>query len=640
MSSKVIELQEQLDVVSTPEQRADVLYTLAWEIRNQDIRKTLQLSEECLQLSETSSYTVGIAYSLRNIAFVYQQLARYDESCKKAYRALDLFESLGDQKGEASVLNTLGINYYRLGDYENSILVHQKALNKREEVQDLQGVGASYINLGNVYSGLKDYNNSLRYFNRGLEIVTDPFAKAAIINNIGTVNILKKDFAEAEKLFNESIRIKIDISDDRGLAVSYSNLADCYLNLGNYKEAEEYQLLSLKLHQQTVNPSGEALCFLGLGKVYKETGQFNEAVKVLEKALQIYDDLQLRDDQIDVFDTLAAVYQKTGDFKKAFEHQQNLNEVLKKVSEEETQKKIGNMQLLHQLETVRHEAEIHRLKNVELRKLNEEIEEKNKEITDSINYAQLIQKAMLPDVSEIAKSFSDAFVFFQPRNIVSGDFYWFHRMDQRDPDSPCIIVVADCTGHGVPGAFMSMIGNTVLNQLVIEKNVTDPGSLLTQLDEKVRVMLKQYQHGSGSRDGMDVAAIYFEPAHSRLKYAGANRPMLVLSDAQINEFEPDKFPIGGFQGIEKSFTTTEVSLKAGDLIYLFTDGLVDQFGGLDEKARGTGGKKLMAKRFFRMIYDYSAKPLSEQHLQFSTLFNTWKGELEQTDDVCLLAIRI
>ncbi len=628
---------------ATDHERCDQLYLLAWDHRNKDLHKMHALTDEALKLSHALSYDKGIAYSLRNTAFIHQQKAKYDESCKYAYEALSLFEKINDQIGEASVFNTLGINYYRLGDYENAIMVHLKALQKREAGNDRPGIAASYINLGNVYSGLKDYVNTLKYYNKGLaEMIAnnDALGKAAIINNIASVNLMKGDYEAAVMTFQESIVIKKEINDEHGLAVSYNNLGECFLNLGDFQKAEEYQLHALGIYHKKSNASGEGLCMLGLGKIYLKTGRFNDAVEMLNAASVIFTELNLRDDLIEVYDTLAAVFCEKGDFRKAYEHQKNLNALLREVSEEETRKKIGNMQLLHQLETVRHEAEIHRLRNVELKKLNDEVEEKNKEITDSINYAQLIQQSMLPDTRDIQRSFGEAFVFFQPRNIVSGDFYWFHRIEQHHENSPCIIVLADCTGHGVPGAFMSMIGNTVLNQLVIEKMITDPGRLLNELDEKVRTMLKQYRQDSASRDGMDIALCYYDPASFTLSYAGGNRPLLVFSEGQIKEFEPDKNSIGGFKSNEKSFTTTTIALKKGDCVYMYSDGLVDQFGGTDEAARLAGGKKFLARRFYKFLYDHSALSLADQSERITSMFNDWKGELEQTDDVCLIGLKI
>lgn len=636
------ELESNLNKV-TGNDRCDMLCMLAWDYRNKDILKTRSLSEQALKLSEELGYQKGIAYSLRNLAFVHQQYSRYDESCKLAYQALTLFEKCGDLTGEASALNTLGINYYRLGDFENAVLIHLKALQKRESENDRPGIAASYINLGNVYSGLKDYENCLKYYYKGLDVMisnNDRMGKAAIINNIASVNIMKGDHASAVGILEESIAIKKEISDERGLAVSYNNLGECYLNLGDADRAVMFQNHALHLYEKALNPSGEALCYLGLGKAFHQKKDFSEAEKNLGKALKIFEELELRDDQIEVYEALASMYFDKGDPLSAYQYQKRSYELLKKVSEEETRKKISNMQLLHQVETLRHEAEIHRLRNVELKKLNDEVEEKNKEITDSINYAQLIQRSMLPDTKEILRSFEDAFVFFQPRNIVSGDFYWFHRIEQHNESSPCIIVLADCTGHGVPGAFMSMIGNTVLNQLVIERMITDPAVLLNQLDEKVRTMLKQYRQDSASRDGMDIALCYYDPASLTLHYAGGNRPMLIYSNGKINEFEPDKISIGGFKTNDKKFTACSVNLKKGDAIYLYSDGLVDQFGGMDDSARHAGGKKFLAKRFYKFIEEHSSVPMSEQSEKISVIFNGWKGNLEQTDDVCLIGLKI
>ena len=257
-----------------------------------------------------------------------------------------------------------------------------------------------------------------------------------------------------------------------------------------------------------------------------------------------------------------------------------------------------------------------------------EIERKHTEIIDSVNYAKRIQDAILPDMNEIKTHLPDSFILFKPRDIVSGDFYWFSHKEGKS-----IIAAVDCTGHGVPGAFMSMIGNTVLNQIVNEKDVTEPSQILNLLNEEINASLKQTQVDSDSRDGMDIAICCFDRTKMEMHYAGANRPLYYLSNSELTEIKPNKCAIGGLDyDVPKVFTTQTFALTKGDTIYISTDGYADQFSPDD--------KKLMTKRFKEMILSINTKSMEEQRNFLDTFIENWKGTMEQTDDILVIGVRI
>ena len=256
------------------------------------------------------------------------------------------------------------------------------------------------------------------------------------------------------------------------------------------------------------------------------------------------------------------------------------------------------------------------------------IEQKNKDITDSIQYAKRIQEAILPAVPSIHKQLPDSFVLFLPRDIVSGDFYWFTENNDK-----VFIAAIDCTGHGVPGAFMSMIGNTLLNQIIVQKQIHDPGQILDQLDEGIGVALKQKEGVQTQRDGMDVALVSFSKDFKELEFSGAFRPLLHLRGDNLNEVKANRFPIGGGSAYDKTpFTTHKVSLEKGDIIYIFSDGYPDQIGGK--------GKKFMTKRFKDLIIANKHLPMKEQESIFRDTLMEWQGEHEQMDDILVIGIRV
>lgn len=251
-----------------------------------------------------------------------------------------------------------------------------------------------------------------------------------------------------------------------------------------------------------------------------------------------------------------------------------------------------------------------------------------KGIQDSIHYSQRIQQAILPTPAEIKRIVPESFVLFFPRDIVSGDFYWLaEKADLK------YIACVDCTGHGVPGALMSMVGNTILNQIIIEKNITAPDQVLNHLHIGVRQALKQ-DVGGDTRDGMDLSLIVIDGNKSQLVYAGANRNLWIIRGGKLLETKADKFPIAGSQQeVERRFTAHTIPLQKDDAIYMTTDGYADQFG-------GPRGKKFMVKQLTRVLLDIHAKPMQEQKLIMERNFFAWKSELEQVDDVLVIGIKI
>jgi serine phosphatase RsbU (regulator of sigma subunit) len=262
-------------------------------------------------------------------------------------------------------------------------------------------------------------------------------------------------------------------------------------------------------------------------------------------------------------------------------------------------------------------------------KQKDEIELQNIEITDSINYAKRIQSSILPDVNKLRETFKDAFIIFHPRDIVSGDFYWFDRID----DERFVIVCADSTGHGVPGAFMSMIGSTLLQDIVTRKGITRPSEVLTLLDKQIFSTLNQNIDVGVSNDGMDMVVCEFNVKTRHIRFASAMRPVIIVIDGEPYYIRGNRCSVGGESVIEKYFDDQEYYLAKDDTIYLFSDGLPDQFGGPD-------GKKMKIARLKKLIEEVSRLPMSEQKEIISNFFFDWKGDYEQVDDILLMGIKV
>lgn len=269
-----------------------------------------------------------------------------------------------------------------------------------------------------------------------------------------------------------------------------------------------------------------------------------------------------------------------------------------------------------------------RILEIKVQERTIELAQKNKDITSSIEYAKRIQEAILPQKELIFKHFPHAFILYKPKDIVSGDFYWFAIKNNKK-----IIAAVDCTGHGVPGAFMSMIGHNLLNQIVIENEITDASDILNQLNLGVQRALKQDQH-SETRDGMDVCLCVFDDANHTIEFAGAYRPLYIVDkNRNLTIIEGNKFPIGGNQiSGERKYTGHTIRINEGDTYYMFSDGYADQFG-------GNNGKKFMLKRFQKLLTEIYPLNLKDQGEFLDKTIEDWKNGAEQVDDILVIGIR-
>jgi len=258
-----------------------------------------------------------------------------------------------------------------------------------------------------------------------------------------------------------------------------------------------------------------------------------------------------------------------------------------------------------------------------------QLEEKNKDITDSINYAKRIQEAILPSQAAIYKSFPEAFIYYQPKDIVSGDFYWF-----TEAEGFYFVAAVDCTGHGVPGAFMSLIASTLLNDIVNEKKITVPSEILQKLNNQIIEALKQNEDDSSSRDGMDMAICRVDKKKSKLVFAGAARPMYHVRKQVLTEMKGQGYPIGGHYGLMNlKYSDSEIELEQGDMFYISSDGYADQFHESDKK-------KFSTKRLRALLAEISVLDMETQRARLNDAMLTWKGPAEQIDDILIVGIRV
>ncbi len=260
--------------------------------------------------------------------------------------------------------------------------------------------------------------------------------------------------------------------------------------------------------------------------------------------------------------------------------------------------------------------------NDELIVLNEAISKQNNEIIDSINYAQRIQSAMLPPETYITELLNENFILYKPRDIVSGDFYWIKQVNQY-----IVLVAADCTGHGVPGAFMSMLGMSYLNEIVQRREITQANQVLNELRKQIKFSLRQHGQRDESKDGIDMALCVLDLKSMKLQYSGANNPLYLIRDVngtpELKEIKADRMPLGYYQGKDRSFVNHDIQLEIGDTFYMFSDGFIDQKGGKEEK-------KFMSKNFKNLLLEIHDQSMHDQKEILDKTLSDWMGDNSQS----------
>jgi serine phosphatase RsbU (regulator of sigma subunit) len=305
------------------------------------------------------------------------------------------------------------------------------------------------------------------------------------------------------------------------------------------------------------------------------------------------------------------------------------NELEEKVRERTAEIMAQKEEIEAQRDSIQEQRNILSDINSSLQKAYLEIEEQKKHIEDSIHYARRIQNAILPPDDFVENVLPESFVLYKPKDIVSGDFYWVAQKDDM-----AIVAAVDCTGHGVPGAFMSIVGFNQLNFAVNVKNAILPSEILDALNEGVTKTLRQTRLSTSVRDGMDISLITIDRKNSKLNFAGGYNPLFIVRKGELIQVKADKFPIGGYMGEKlKAFTNNEMDLQKGDVMYLFSDGYADQFGGSDDS-------KFLIRRFRELLLKISNEPMNEQKDILNQIHEDWRGNSVQIDDILVIGIRI
>ncbi len=566
------------------------------------------------------------------------------KSAEYIFEALELVELSPYEDEKEFVYNSVGTHYRLHNELDKAVTYFEKALVINRKNEDSLGLAASYNNLGIVYMMKAEYDTGIDYWYQSLET-------------------------------------KMALGREVGAATTMSNIAIYYKDIGKHKEAMDLVESALEIELRYNNLEGASKSYITLGQLQNQVGEMDLAIESFDRALAIMDTLNRPFEKQEPLLELVAIYDSLGQHQLALDHLQSYLKVYKQFNDESAKRITSELQTKYEssekekenllLKTQNKDQEL-KLKETEVKRKEEAannkvqkannkilivilvaailalisivwilrkvrsakkdietqkklVEEKNREITDSISYAQRLQNAILPSIQDLESSFTDSFVIYKPKDIVAGDFFWMEKENDN-----VWLAVADCTGHGVPGALVSIVCANALHQALYEFNKQTPGELLNVTRQLVIERLSR--SNQSVKDGMDISLI--KVSGQTVQWAGANNPLWVLRHqaTTMEILSPNKQPVGQHPA-PKDFSTQTISCQAGDQLYLFSDGYSDQFG-------GPKGKKFKSKQFQKTIISTAGKSMKDQKTHLESTLTHWMGDFEQLDDICVIGIRI
>jgi len=677
------------------QQKSEFITGFAYYGKN-DFEKALHHFEKSLKLSQELYDKKNEALSLNRLGNTFQLMGEYDQALYQYDQAIIINKALQDKQEIARTLTNLGSVYRLYGNYELAINQHLEALGIYEGLQNDEGIAWSALNIGRLFKMMKNYQKSIEYVNQSLDIYkkiedTENISTGVTLclKEKGSIYYEMGNLDKAIKYNEEVLGINQKTGNSLGIANSLSSLGKVYFNSRNFEKAKDYLTKAIELKDSVNDNTEKASILRYLGRINMSEGKYAKAEVNLKNSLNYALEQNLKEDIKESYLSLSQLSEKLKKSDKAYEYfkeytklKENLNS--QKINELELQYEFDKKQRLIEFEQQQRNAEqkarlqkqkiftwvfvggfllmiviaylifksyqrkkktneILRIQKDEIEEQKDEIEaqrdfvtkqrdkisHQNTIITDSIEYAKRIQTALFPQEKFMDKVLNEHFVFMRPKNIVSGDFYWLAEKDNK-----IVVTVSDCTGHGVPGAFMSMLGIAFLNEIVNKSQKISPNEILDQLRQNIIESLHQEYGVKGSKDGMDMALCIIDKDNLQMQYSGAYNSVYIVRNKEIHELKADKMPIGIHAvNLDRGFGNKEFELQQNDMLYLFSDGYVDQFGGKD-------GFKFKQKSFRELLIKISEMPLGDQKSEIHQTMELWQGDQSQLDDMMIMGIRM
>jgi tetratricopeptide (TPR) repeat protein len=632
--------------------------------------QSLKYSQAALELSEKLNYQKGIAKAYSAKGLVNWNKGNYKEALNYFSQSLNISKKIGDRKGIAVAYNNTGLIYMLQGNNKEALDIFYKSLKIKEELNDKPGIGITYLNLGNICINQKEYPKALEYFSKSLAIhieLGDKKYEATNLNNIGLINGILNDYPKALRYYLKAIEIYKILDNKKGLAMCYSNIGKTYQELDQYKKAMENLLYSVELYQQMDDKQGLGITYTNIGNVYIKEQKYDDAYNYLNKSLQLSKNIGYKVGINDAYNSFVELYKQKKDFKKALEFQQLYVELKDSLLNEESNKQIAEMNTKYESEKKEKDIQLltkdKKLQETEIakqkliknlfiiglliavciafiilnrfrvtRKQKIIIEHQNEQIVESINYSKRIQNSLLPSLAHIKETLPSLFVLYEPKNIVSGDFYYFKQFENYS-----ILACVDCTGHGVPGGFMSTLGSLLLDKIV-NNTTLKPSEILIQLNNEIIRILHQ-QAGGELQDGMDLSVCLIDKKNGIIEYSGARNGIIVVSNNEAKRYKANPLPVGGNYlkkgvPVERNFKTESVVLNNNDWVFMYTDGFIEQIG-------GTENQPMNYEQFEKHLINTTSLNSDEEKTSLlKSELAKWSSNNEQTDDVLVIGFSL
>ena len=589
--------------------------------------KAISYYDSSIKIKEKFIDKTALAMTYINLGNIFQKQGNYLKSISYFQESLKVFEINNNILGKGKTLVNLGNLYYRQASYDKALNYYLDALDFLKQTDSKIDLAAVYGNISGIHYHNDHYEEAMKFSIKALRIDEElniPFSISRTFNNIGMIYEKKGNYSDAIKYYNKCLKISINNNIKIGVILSYKSMGNINFIQGNYKQCSFYANKSFNLANEIGNTIQIKELSELLYKYYKKTKKPSEALKMYELYIRLKDSIMSDEN------TRALIqheYQYEYEKEKALE-EATYQEEVELVREREKRQQLisygtggGLILLLAFAFTIFNRLQV-------ANKQKKVITKKNKNITDSINYAQRIQRATLTSQDYLDKTIEDYFVLYHPKDIVGGDFYWVYKLD----DGTIMVAVGDCTGHGVPGGFMSMLGVSLLNEIVVENNITEVNLVLERMRTQIIKNLKQGEDRSKSKDGMDISLISFDPKTNKLQFAGAGHKLYLAENEECSEIQGDRFPVGYYMGKEAPFSTKEIQLKKNTCIYLSSDGFPDQFGGENRKKYGR-------TNLIKLFSSIQNKSMEEQKATIENTLAEWKGYNDQIDDIVVMGIR-
>ncbi len=599
-----------------------------------------------------------------NIGNIYRNQGIYEPAYEYFVKSLQIDEMFGDSVGISASFNNIGVIFDDQGNNEKAPEYYTKALNIRLRLGDKSLLGISYNNIGHVYQNMKDNKTALRYFLKAYQYRTETKETRGLISTCGNVaySYMMQNMTDSAYIFlKQGSELAHELNSKEQIIFIDNKFAIYYLNKNQADKSLEISIRNQKLSKEIGNLEMIRTSTIGIFQSYEKLGQYREALEAYKYYNLLKDSIAndanekkllsrewtFKEEKLKA-ENLAKETQRELEKKRAATVQtafiigfllvfallvvayiayRTKNRAVKIIRQQKTQIEEKNSELIQLNEEISVQRDNLTDLTAVLQTQNAEISKKNTSITQSINYAYRIQNAVLPNLNDIKQLIPNHFVMSKPRDIISGDFYFIKKINNF-----LIIAAADCTGHGVPGAFMSMLGVTLLNEIIRNTQITTPSQVLNELRNQIKASLQQTGQTGEQQDGMDIAFCALNLDTNVLSFAGAYNPLWIFRNSKIIELQADRQPVGIFLK-EKPFTEQSINLQSGDVFYIFSDGFQSQFG-------GEANQPLKVKYFKDYLFEIYTRPMHEQQTLLAEKFNSWRGNHEQTDDVLVIGVGI